>query len=205
LHLKANNSPGLFHPEYRRRDWLRGRYSRLRFGAQAGAALLFVGAERFTQGEIKTDLWDDFAFATRDGLIADPIKVTDRETIAQRDLEGWGWSGWWDVYAPTRRRRSEYAPDGCRGGLTDPARDGLIADPIKVTDRETIAQRDLEGEHTEVCFDFTPSHRYLSPLRLIWLVRCLCPDAETKKWICAGRLPWIQPAPSDPHRRRWPL
>ncbi|VTM44891.1 catechol 1,2-dioxygenase [Klebsiella quasipneumoniae] len=34
-------------------------------------------------------------------------------------------------------------------------RDGLIADPIKVTDRETIAQRDLEGEHTEVCFDFT--------------------------------------------------
>lgn len=34
-------------------------------------------------------------------------------------------------------------------------RDGLIADPVKVTDRETIAQRDLEGEHTEVCFDFT--------------------------------------------------
>ena len=34
-------------------------------------------------------------------------------------------------------------------------RDGLIADPIKVTDRETIEQRDLEGEHTEVCFDFT--------------------------------------------------
>ncbi len=33
-------------------------------------------------------LWDDFAFATRDGLIADPVKVSDRETIAQRDLEG---------------------------------------------------------------------------------------------------------------------
>jgi catechol 1,2-dioxygenase len=32
-------------------------------------------------------LWDDFAFATRDGLIADPVKVTDREIIAQRDLE----------------------------------------------------------------------------------------------------------------------
>ena len=34
-------------------------------------------------------------------------------------------------------------------------RDGLIADPVKVTDREIIAQRNLEGEHTEVCFDFT--------------------------------------------------
>ncbi len=36
-----------------------------------------------------------------------------------------------------------------------PLRDGLIADPVKVTDREIIAQRNLEGEHTEVCFDFT--------------------------------------------------
>ena len=33
-------------------------------------------------------LWDDFAFATRDGLIADPVKVSDRETIAQRELDG---------------------------------------------------------------------------------------------------------------------
>jgi catechol 1,2-dioxygenase len=33
-------------------------------------------------------LWDDFAFATRDGLIADPVKITDRELIAQRKLDG---------------------------------------------------------------------------------------------------------------------
>ena len=33
-------------------------------------------------------LWDDFAFATREGLIADPLKVTDPAVIAQRDLEG---------------------------------------------------------------------------------------------------------------------
>jgi hypothetical protein len=33
-------------------------------------------------------LWDDFAFATRDGLIADPVKVTDRELIQQRELDG---------------------------------------------------------------------------------------------------------------------
>ena len=34
-------------------------------------------------------------------------------------------------------------------------RDGLIADPVKVSDRELIQQRELEGEHTEVRFDFT--------------------------------------------------
>ncbi|MDP1160003.1 catechol 1,2-dioxygenase, partial [Klebsiella variicola] len=34
-------------------------------------------------------------------------------------------------------------------------RDGLIAAPVKVSDRETIAQSDLEGEHTEGCLDFT--------------------------------------------------
>ncbi|HCQ7753093.1 catechol 1,2-dioxygenase [Citrobacter sp. 50677481] len=33
-------------------------------------------------------LWDDFAFATRDGLIADPVKVTDPALIAQRQLAG---------------------------------------------------------------------------------------------------------------------
>lgn len=33
-------------------------------------------------------LWDDFAFATRDGLIADPVKITDRELIQQRELDG---------------------------------------------------------------------------------------------------------------------
>lgn len=33
-------------------------------------------------------LWDDFAFATRDGLIADPVKVTDRALIQQRELDG---------------------------------------------------------------------------------------------------------------------
>ncbi|MBM1118465.1 catechol 1,2-dioxygenase, partial [Klebsiella grimontii] len=33
-------------------------------------------------------LWDDFAFATRDGLIADPVKVSDRELIQQRELDG---------------------------------------------------------------------------------------------------------------------
>ncbi|CAM4189540.1 catechol 1,2-dioxygenase [Pluralibacter gergoviae] len=33
-------------------------------------------------------LWDDFAFATREGLIADPLKVTDRSLIEARGLEG---------------------------------------------------------------------------------------------------------------------
>ncbi len=33
-------------------------------------------------------LWDDFAFATRDGLIADPVKITDSELIQQRQLPG---------------------------------------------------------------------------------------------------------------------
>lgn len=33
-------------------------------------------------------LWDDFAFATRDGLIADPVKITDPAIVAQRDLPG---------------------------------------------------------------------------------------------------------------------
>jgi len=33
-------------------------------------------------------LWDDFAFATRDELIADPVKVTDPAIAAQRDLPG---------------------------------------------------------------------------------------------------------------------
>ncbi|MCO4157393.1 catechol 1,2-dioxygenase [Citrobacter amalonaticus] len=34
-------------------------------------------------------------------------------------------------------------------------RDGLIADPVKIRDPALIQQRDLAGEHTEVCFDFT--------------------------------------------------
>ena len=33
-------------------------------------------------------LWDDFAFATRDGLIADPVEVTDAQTIKTRGLNG---------------------------------------------------------------------------------------------------------------------
>lgn len=33
-------------------------------------------------------LWDDFAFATRDGLIADPVKVNDEQKIRERNLEG---------------------------------------------------------------------------------------------------------------------
>jgi catechol 1,2-dioxygenase len=33
-------------------------------------------------------LWDDFAFATRDELIADPVKITDSALAAQRDLPG---------------------------------------------------------------------------------------------------------------------
>lgn len=31
-------------------------------------------------------LWDDFAFATRDELIADPVKVTDEKIAQQRDI-----------------------------------------------------------------------------------------------------------------------
>ena len=31
-------------------------------------------------------LWDDFAFATRDELIADPVEVTDPQISARRDL-----------------------------------------------------------------------------------------------------------------------
>ncbi|EFL4495759.1 catechol 1,2-dioxygenase [Escherichia fergusonii] len=33
-------------------------------------------------------LWDDFAFATRDGLIADPVKVNESAKIAERGLDG---------------------------------------------------------------------------------------------------------------------
>ncbi|NUU66418.1 catechol 1,2-dioxygenase [Enterobacteriaceae bacterium BIT-l23] len=33
-------------------------------------------------------LWDDFAFATRDGLVADPVEVTDPSLIASRGLNG---------------------------------------------------------------------------------------------------------------------
>lgn len=33
-------------------------------------------------------LWDDFAFATRDGLIADPVTITDPQTIKARGLSG---------------------------------------------------------------------------------------------------------------------
>ncbi|AGB83090.1 catechol 1,2-dioxygenase, proteobacterial [Serratia sp. FGI94] len=33
-------------------------------------------------------LWDDFAFATRDELIADPVKISDPALAAQRDLPG---------------------------------------------------------------------------------------------------------------------
>ncbi|AFJ46906.1 catechol 1,2-dioxygenase [Shimwellia blattae] len=31
-------------------------------------------------------LWDDFAFATRDGLVADPVKITDGQIASQRDI-----------------------------------------------------------------------------------------------------------------------
>ena len=61
----------------------RGRYSRLRFGAQAGAALLFVGAERFTQGEIKTDLSVlSLKVALRDSLAVRHFNRVGNQTVA---------------------------------------------------------------------------------------------------------------------------
>lgn len=43
-----------------------------------------------TQTNLNGDkyLWDDFAFATRDGLISTPVKITDSAVCAQRDLPG---------------------------------------------------------------------------------------------------------------------
>ncbi|PSD38711.1 dioxygenase family protein, partial [Acinetobacter radioresistens] len=42
-----------------------------------------------TQFNIEGDeyLWDDFAFATRDGLVATATDVTDEAEIARRELE----------------------------------------------------------------------------------------------------------------------
>lgn len=33
-------------------------------------------------------LWDDFAFATREELIADPVKITDSKLSQARDING---------------------------------------------------------------------------------------------------------------------
>ncbi|UMX78818.1 hypothetical protein MJ575_15875 [Klebsiella pneumoniae] len=54
----------------------------------SGAHSLFVSApgHKHLTSQINLNgdkyLWDDFAFATRDGLLADPVKVTDREITA---------------------------------------------------------------------------------------------------------------------------
>jgi catechol 1,2-dioxygenase len=65
-----------------------------RHGNRPSHVHYFVSAPGFrkltTQFNIDGDqyLWDDFAFATRDGLIAYPVEVTDPEQIAQRGLSG---------------------------------------------------------------------------------------------------------------------
>ena len=63
-----------------------------RHGNRPSHVHYFVSAPGFrkltTQFNIDGDryLWDDFAFATRDGLIAYPIDVTDADEIARRGL-----------------------------------------------------------------------------------------------------------------------
>lgn len=63
-----------------------------RHGNRPSHVHYFVSAPGFrkltTQFNIDGDqyLWDDFAFATRDGLIAYPVTVTDPEEIARRGL-----------------------------------------------------------------------------------------------------------------------
>ncbi|BDH45285.1 catechol 1,2-dioxygenase [Salmonella enterica subsp. enterica serovar Choleraesuis] len=53
-------------------------------------------------------LWDDFAFATRDGLIAAPVKVTDSQLAAERDIDGPHTEVRFDfALAPTQREQEE--------------------------------------------------------------------------------------------------
>ncbi|MBT0720865.1 catechol 1,2-dioxygenase [Rosenbergiella collisarenosi] len=65
-----------------------------RHGNRPAHVHFFVSAPGYkhltTQINLNGDkyLWDDFAFATRDGLIADPIKITDDAVILQRELPG---------------------------------------------------------------------------------------------------------------------
>ncbi len=49
-----------------------------------------VTAKLTTQFNIEGDqyLWDDFAFATREGLVATAVDVTDEAEIAKRGLKG---------------------------------------------------------------------------------------------------------------------
>ncbi|MBJ3813776.1 catechol 1,2-dioxygenase [Shimwellia pseudoproteus] len=63
-----------------------------RHGNRPAHIHFFISAPGFkhltTQINLNGDkyLWDDFAFATRDGLIADPVKVTDPQIASQRDI-----------------------------------------------------------------------------------------------------------------------
>jgi catechol 1,2-dioxygenase len=60
----------------------------------SGAYSLFVSApgHKHLTSQINLNgdkyLWDDFAFATRDGLIADPVKSPTASSFAQRKLDG---------------------------------------------------------------------------------------------------------------------
>lgn len=63
-----------------------------RHGHRPAHVHFFVSAPGFkhltTQINLNGDayLWDDFAFATREELIADPVKITDRQLAEKRDI-----------------------------------------------------------------------------------------------------------------------
>jgi len=63
-----------------------------RHGNRPAHVHFFVSAPGFkhltTQINLNGDeyLWDDFAFATREELIADPVKITDESLAQQRDI-----------------------------------------------------------------------------------------------------------------------
>jgi len=65
-----------------------------RHGNRPAHVHFFVSAPGYkhltTQINLNGDeyLWDDFAFATRAELIADPVKVTDPAVAQSRDLSG---------------------------------------------------------------------------------------------------------------------
>ncbi|MDK9607575.1 catechol 1,2-dioxygenase [Lelliottia wanjuensis] len=65
-----------------------------RHGNRPAHVHFFVSAPGFkhltTQINLNGDeyLWDDFAFATREELIADPIKITDSKLSQERDING---------------------------------------------------------------------------------------------------------------------
>ncbi|MFY9993431.1 MAG: catechol 1,2-dioxygenase [Leclercia sp.] len=65
-----------------------------RHGNRPAHVHFFVSAPGYkhltTQINLNGDeyLWDDFAFATRAELIADPVKITDSAVAKQRDIEG---------------------------------------------------------------------------------------------------------------------